>query len=288
MPSGSLPKTYGFFVANFVAFNGDVCRDLAADFLRLAEKQRASYPLVTGHNFLGASLVLTGHVAEGRAHFDQGIAFYDPVKHRPLATRFGEDQRVVALIFRSIALWMLGYPKAALADTSHALKDAREIGQAATLMFGLSHASHTETRCGNYASANAQLDELIALADEKSAPYWKTLGVTQQGCVSAVTAKAADAVPIITAGIAANRSAGVTLYVPFYLSILAHAQAELGQFDDAWRCIGEAITAIETTKERWFEAEVHRTAGEVALISPASHAVKAVAYFDRALSVARE
>ncbi len=80
-------------------------------------------------------------------------------------------------------------------------------------------------------TGHSLLDELIALADEKSAPYWKKLGVTQQGCVSAVTAKAADAAPMITAGIAAHRSAGVTLYVPFYLSILAHAQAELGQFD---------------------------------------------------------
>ena len=38
--------------------------------------------------------------------------------------------------------------------------------------------------------------------------------------------------------------------------------AELGQYDDAWRCIGEAITAIETTGERWFEAEVNRPTGE--------------------------
>ena len=36
-----------------------------------------------------------------------------------------------------MALWMLGYPEAALADAEHALKDAREIGQAATLMYAL-------------------------------------------------------------------------------------------------------------------------------------------------------
>ena len=35
---------YAFWVANFVAFNGDVCRDLAAQFLALAEKQRATGP----------------------------------------------------------------------------------------------------------------------------------------------------------------------------------------------------------------------------------------------------
>ena len=77
-----------------------------------------------------------------------------------------------------------------------------------------------------------------------------------QGCVFALTGKASDAVHKITSGITAVRSTGATLWMPLYLSYLARAYAELGQFDDAWRCIGEAMTAMETTKETWFEAEV--------------------------------
>jgi hypothetical protein len=56
-------------------------------------------------------------------HFDRAIAFYDPGAHRRLATRFGQDLRVAILSYRSFALWMLGYPEAALADTEHALKE---------------------------------------------------------------------------------------------------------------------------------------------------------------------
>ena len=48
------------------------------------------------------------------------------------------------------------------------------------------------------------------------------------------------------------------------------------------------MTAVETTKERWCEAEVHRIAGEIALMSPEPDAAKAEAYFERALAVARE
>jgi predicted ATPase len=73
----------------------------------------------------------------------------------------------------------------------------------------------------------------------------------------------------------------------WYLSNLAMAYAELGQLDDAWRCISEAASAIETTKERWWEAEVHNTAGEIALKSPVPDAEKAAEYFERALEVAR-
>ena len=107
---------YGFWVANYVAFNGDVVRELAAQFLALAEKQGATVPLMIGHRIMGISLLYTGDIAEGRAHLDQAIALYDPAEHRPLATRFGQDVRVAILSYRSLALWLLGYPEAALAD----------------------------------------------------------------------------------------------------------------------------------------------------------------------------
>lgn len=58
--------------------------------------------------------------------------------------------------------------------------------------------------------------------------------------------------------------------------------------DDAGRCIGEALTAIDTTKERWCEAEVCRIAGAVVLMSPEADPAQAEARFEQALSVARD
>jgi len=84
------------------------------------------------------------------------------------------------------------------------------------------------------------------------------------------------------------RATGTNSIIPSHLSYLARAHTELGQFDDAWRCIREAIAAIETTKERWYEAEVNRIAGEVALLSPPPVVARAEVYFKRALAVARE
>ena len=78
------------------------------------------------------------------------------------------------------------------------------------------------------------------------------------------------------------------MWLPLGLSYLTRAYAELGQFDGAWRCIGEAATTVETTKERLWESEVHRVAGELSLLSPAPDAAKAAAYFEHALSMARK
>src|SRR5277367_5447363 len=74
---------------------------------------------------------------------------------------------------------------------------------------------------------------------------------------------------------------------PFFLSFLARAYADVGQFENAWRCIGEAIAAMETTKQTWFEADINRTGAEIALLTPDRDAVKAEAYFERALEIAR-
>ena len=158
---------YGFWIATFVAFNGDLMRELAVQFLALAEKQEATGPLMIGHRLMGHSLASTGDIARGRTHFDQSIVLYDPVEHRVLATRFGQDVRVANLSYRSWALWLLGYPDAALADADGALSYAREINQAAALMYALLPAGTTYLNCGNYAAAATKAQELIALADEK-------------------------------------------------------------------------------------------------------------------------
>jgi len=277
---------YGFWVANYAAFNGEVVRGLAAQFLALAEKQTATVPLMIGHRLMGNSLLFTGDIAEARAHYDQAIALYDPAARRPLAAQLG-DVGVAILSYRAWALWLLGYPEAALEDTDHALKEARQIGHAATLMVAVGYALPTYIYCGDYAAANAQSDELIALADEKGAMLWKAAGMMNKGWVSALTGNASNAIPVLTSGITAWHSTGATLWMPLYLPFLAIAYAELSQFDDAWRCIGEAMTAVETTKETACEADIHRIAGQIALRSPEPDAAKAEAYFERALAVAR-
>jgi predicted ATPase len=270
-----------------VAVDGDKVRELAAQFLTLAEKQRATVPLMIGHRVTGFALLVTGDIAESRRHLDRAIALYDPVEHRPLATRFGGGTGVAVLCFRSLALWMLGCPEAALADAEQALRDAREIGQAATLMYALAFTSLSHIQCGDYATATTHSDELVALEEEKGALFWKLPGMMSQGSILTSTGKPSDAVQKLAAGMSGWRSTGATLFVPLWLSYLARAHGELRQFDDAWRCIGEAITVMEATKETWCEAEVHRSAGEIALKLPTPDAAKAEAYFERALAVAR-
>ena len=280
---------YGFWVANYVAFNGDVVRELAAQFLALAEKQGATAPLMIGHRLMGISLLRTGDIAEGRAHFDRAIALYDPAEHRPLATRFGQDVRggnLVLSVVGSVVAWLSrGRARRRGPCAQGCARDRPschvDVCAVARIVYPYPLRKLRDSKCGR--SMN------LSLWRTKKAPC---SGRRSEWCskvaLLALTGKASDAVQMITSGITALRSTGATCWMPLCLSYLARAYAELGQFDDAWRCIGEAMTAVETTKERWCEAEVNRIAGEIALMSPEPDAAKAEAYFERALAVARQ
>ena len=142
---------------------------------------------------------------------------------------------------------------------------------------------------GHYAEAQSLLDELAVLTDEKDVSlFWKATETVFRGVLFALTGKASDAVRAITSGMTSLRSTGAALYEPWHLGHLAMAYAELGQPDDARRCIDDAMDKVERSKEKWCEAEVHRIAGEIALKSFAPDAERAEKHFDRALAVARQ
>jgi predicted ATPase len=154
-------------------------------------------------------------------------------------------------------------------------------------MHALASTSPTLIHRGDYAETKELLNELSSLANEKGASLWKAEAILR-GRMLALTGAASDAVQMITSGLTAFRATGATLWEPHNLSYLAGAYAQCGLLNEAIRCIDDALTMSETSKERWSEAEINRVAGEIVLKSPAPDAAKAEAYFERALSVARQ
>jgi predicted ATPase len=161
------------------------------------------------------------------------------------------------------------------------------VHHAPSLMLALSNTLYVYNFCGNYTAGNAATNELTALATEKGASFWKVGAIWNQGWQLAVSGNTSAAVQMLATGLAGLRSTGITLLMPYFIALLANVYAELNQIDDASRCIDEAISTIEATKERWVEAEVNRIAGEIALLSPEPDAAKAETPFSSTRSMLR-
>jgi predicted ATPase len=155
-------------------------------------------------------------------------------------------------------------------------------------MYSLYFTSYALIHCGAYQAADVQLDELIPLATEKNAAQWRGGGMMHRGCIQAQTGRASEATAMIPAGIAAWKSSGSIVFVPWYVAHMAKARAELGQFDEASLHIDDAVKAVEMTGETWCEPDIHRLAGEIALLGPMPDIGKARAHFERGLEVARK
>ena len=148
-----------------------------------------------------------GDIAEGRAQLDQAIALYDPAEHRPLATRFGADARVAILSHRSFALWLLGYPEAALKTLmTRSRMHERWAKSPRSLKFALSHATIPYTLCGNYAVASRARPRDCRSGRRKRFSGLKARGMMHQGGVLALTGRASDAIEMLISGITAHRT----------------------------------------------------------------------------------
>ena len=96
-----------------MAFNGDVARERAAQILALAEKQGGKVPLMLGHRCMGVVLGAHGKLRGSPRTLRSGDCALRSCRTSARWRRgFGQDLRVSALIWRSLALWALGYPEA--------------------------------------------------------------------------------------------------------------------------------------------------------------------------------
>ena len=279
---------FGFWMANYVAFDGQAVRELAGQSLVLAEKQVDEVPRVLSHSLLGAALVVSGDFSNGLAQLNDAAEIYDAEKHsESLIDHFGMDFGTGFLAFRANAHWILGRPEAARLDVERSLANARRIGHIPTLMAVLHRTSSIQLRLGNYLTAKAQAEELVSLADETGAAAFAAHGLADQACELACRGMAEAAIILFDRAIAADKALASTVEVSTLLIMKARSHGHIGEFEIARECLKEAAALINATGERWWEADMHRITGEIEWMSSKANAGAAIGHFENALRIAR-
>jgi class 3 adenylate cyclase/predicted ATPase len=278
---------YGQWTGNFSAGNFARAAEQAKQCLALAEKQARSAPLLVAHRVMGGTLLLSGEFQAARLHLDRAITLYSPEEHRSLATRFGQDIGVATLIYRSLVLCRLGYPESALVDADEAVKAARNLGQAGTLLYAVGVGVFPEILCGRFRVAEARVEELFALSEKYGLPFWRGLSELLRGCIFAATDRGDQATHLIGSGLSVLAATRMTLFSAFGLTWLARAHAACGRVAEAQNALSGALDAVSQTNERCDEAEIYRTAGEFAIAPPHADLEMGESQFQKSLVIAR-
>ena len=236
---------------------------------------------------LGATLFQLGAVAAAHTHFAQGIALYDPQQHRASVFLHGQDAGVLCRSYAAAALWYLGYPDQAWARIQEAVTLAQQLAHPFSLNFALGEAAMFH-QCRREGKATQECAEAsIVLATAQGFLHWKARGAVLRGWALAYQGQVQDGIEQITQGLRDYRATGAQLALPHYLALLAEAYGTMGQPDTGLTVLTEALTLVDTTRERWYEAELYRLKGALLLQQSLDNQVEADNCFQQAIAIAQ-
>jgi predicted ATPase len=260
---------------------------LGEQLLTLAQQAHDSIMVVVAYRVLGATLFYMGEPVSAHAHFTQGIALYDPQQHRAAAFLHGQDAGVVCHSFAARALWYLGYPDQGLARSHEALTLAQQVAHPFSLCVALCHAAMFHGLPREVRAAQERAEAAICLAKEHGLLPWTVPGSIIRGWALAQQGHAREGIAQIEQGLIAYRATGAEVARPSFLALLAEAHGVVGQPEAGLTALAEALTLVDKTGERHYEAEIYRLKGELLLQRPSNNATEAETCFHHALDLAR-
>jgi DNA-binding winged helix-turn-helix (wHTH) protein/predicted ATPase len=240
--------------------------ELAEQLLTLAQRTHEPAFLVEAHRALGTTLLFLGELTSARIHLQQGIALYTPQQHHDLALLHGADPGVICRLYAASALWLLGYADQALRSIDEALTLAQGRCHPFSLAFALSFAAQIHHRRREVELTQKRAEAAIAVSTDYGFPFFVAWGTVLQGWSLAEQGQGEAGIAQIHQGLSTWHAMGAQLTRPHALALLAEAYGREGQAEEGLRALDEALTAVHSTGERWWEAESHRLKGEFLLM----------------------
>jgi len=263
-------------------------RQMAERCLALAQHSNDSALSLGAHHLLGAILGLMGEPSVACDHLHQAITLYDPFAHRAVAFRYGADLGVFDRSLCAHFLWQAGYPAQALEMAEAALALANEVLHPFSQALALSFAAmlrqfRRETRAAQEIALAA-----VTLCDERGFSYYQAWSTLISGWTLAEGRQAEEGIARMRCGLEAMQATGARLRRSYYLGLLADAYSKTGKVEQATVHLAEALPLVETSAERWWQAELYRVQGELLLTRTGNGETPARVCFERALDISRQ
>jgi class 3 adenylate cyclase/predicted ATPase len=285
-PSEFLRVPYGQSVYHMHRGEFDLAQRVDEDLLRVSRQRNDSGGLVLGHYASGRTLLFLGRLHRSRLHFEEALAVFDPISHGSLVHQAGIHPRVATRATFGISLFCLGYPDQALAQSSAAITEARDLVHLPSLAMGLDNRARLLTLVGDSAGLREPADQLFALAMEHGFPFWHALATVYRGWAMVKNGDVTEGMSLQRSGSIGSRAAGAEVWAPPQLALLAAACEIAGRLEEASALLDDAFEIVERTGGFWLAAELNRHKGQLLLRQ--GHSDFAEEFYRKALSIAEE
>jgi predicted ATPase len=281
-----VPVLFGLWRFYLARAQLHTAREIGDTLLRQAQGGHDPAFSVLAHYTLGVTWFWLGAFPTARLHLEEGIAHYTSDQRRAPVFRMGQDPGVSCRAYAAQTLWLLGYPEQALARLHEALALAHELSHPFSLAWARCMAAIVSQFRPDVLAVHKHAEAAVALSAAQGFQQWAALGTILRGWALAMQGQGEEGMAQVRQGIAAWRTTGAVLIVPYFCTLLADVCAHLGHLEDGLQALVEAHTLVEQHEERSWEAEVSRLRGVLLLRQTGTLAAEAETWLRRALDVA--
>jgi predicted ATPase len=164
------------------------------------------------------------------------------------------------------------------------LKSSRELGHPPTVLHALWHAAELHHIRREPEAVEGVAQEVFALATKHGSAVVLANAMMMRAWAKVMRGMTEDGVAELQEGLSQWRSTGSHYHVPYRLARAADALRIAGHSEKASSLVGEALGIVESSGDRWYEAELHRLRGD---LLPAVKYQEREAAFQRAFDLSR-
>jgi predicted ATPase len=281
------PVLWGLHRFSLLRSELQTVRELGGQLLSLAQRIQDPSLFMEAHRALSQTFFWPGEFLLAQAHLEQGMALYDPQKHRSHAFLYGRDPGMDCYAYASLALWLLGYPDQALQRNQESLTLAQALSHPFSLVFALEFSGYLHHFRREGQTTRERAEAAIALSTEHKFAHFLAMGTILRGWALAEQGQEEEGIAQMHQGLGAWRATGAELARPYFLALLAEMYGKAKQAEEGLTVLAEALAQVHKTGEHFYEAELYRLQGELLLMQALPDEQQVETCFRQALDIAR-
>jgi predicted ATPase len=261
-----------------------VAVELGAQILRLAQSVQSQSLLIRAHFALGQTFFHLGEFSAACTHVEDGITLFDPQRR---SRRAMPHPGLGCFCYVAWTLWYLGYPDQGLTRIDEAVTLAQQIAHSFSLDYALNWAAAFHQFRREVRLTQERAEATMTLAKEQGFPYQMAFGVILHGWTLAHQGQSQEGIAQVEQGLLAFRATGAEILRPYFLALLAELFGTTGEPEAGLTALAEALTLVDRTGERHYEAEIYRLKGELLLQQSSNNHTEAETCFQHAIRIAQ-
>jgi class 3 adenylate cyclase/tetratricopeptide (TPR) repeat protein len=258
-----------------------------AEAIMSAARRRPESPVaaVLAHWAIGVTCWFGGDYVSAQLRLEKALAVYEAEPNSAIFKASALDLPFVIMRFLALVLWPLGSidrSRRLAAAAVRAAGEKRALSQANALV----HKAVFDGLCGGTLQETETILAL-ALAREHTMPLYVAAGSYLTGLAKWRAGDRTSGLEEMQRGWTSLRENDCYLCEPFWGMQVAVANAEAGQVERGLEILRELIAWTERSGQRWLDAELHRTRGELLQRLDPPDVAMAEDAFRKAMEIAR-